>query len=66
MNYVGTKKKLYVPLVFALIACFLMSGQIFAQTTMVTLEGRITDNEGAALPGATVTVKNGQGNMKSK
>lgn len=58
MNHVSIKKKFYVPLVLALIACFLMSGQILAQTTMVTLEGTIIDNEGTALPGATITVKN--------
>jgi len=58
MNHASIKKKFFVPLLLALIACFLMSGQVLAQTTMVTLEGRITDNEGAALPGATITVKN--------
>ena len=39
------------------IACFLMNGRVFAQTTLVTLEGAITEEDGAGLPGATVTAK---------
>lgn len=58
MNYSSLKKKLSRPLFFALIACFLMSGVVLAQTTMVTLEGTITDEEGSALPGVTIAVKN--------
>lgn len=60
MNYSSLKKKLSAPLFFALIAGFLMSGQILAQTTMVTLEGTITDEEGGDLPGATVTARNAE------
>ncbi len=58
MNCLSLKKKLNRPLFFALIACFLMSGVVLAQTTMVTIEGTITDEEGRALPGATIAVKN--------
>jgi len=58
MNHASTKKKFYVPWVLALIACFLMSGQVLAQTTMGTIEGTVTDEEGSGLPGATVTVRN--------
>lgn len=57
MNYSNLKKKLNRPLFFALIACFLMSGVVLAQTTIATLEGTITDDEGSALPGAKITVK---------
>jgi len=60
MNNASIKKKFFVPLLLALIACFLMSGQILAQTTMVTLEGTITDEEGSGLPGATVTARNAE------
>ncbi|MEW5901560.1 MAG: carboxypeptidase-like regulatory domain-containing protein, partial [Acidobacteriota bacterium] len=38
----------------------LVGGNVFAQTTLVTLEGRVTDEEGAGLPGATITVRNAE------
>ncbi|MBN1224419.1 MAG: TonB-dependent receptor [Candidatus Aminicenantes bacterium] len=44
-------------LLFLPAICFLMTGVISAQTT-VTLDGMISDDGGAALPGATVTAKN--------
>ena len=39
-------------------AFFLAGGKSFTQTTLVTLDGVITDEQGSALPGATLTVKN--------
>jgi len=53
------KKYFFCLLVFALI-CFFMggNGNVFSQATLVTLEGVINDQEGIALPGATITVRN--------
>lgn len=50
------KKFTYVFLLGALV-CLLMSGKIFSQTTLVTLEGIVADEEGVVLPGATVTAR---------
>lgn len=42
-----------------LVLAFLLTGpKAAAQTTAVTLEGRVTDEQGAPLPGAAVTAKN--------
>ncbi len=41
----------------ALMLCLLMAS-LQAQVTTVSLEGKVVDNEGKALPGANVTVKN--------
>jgi hypothetical protein len=45
---------------FAIIsaALLLLAGMAFGQSTLVTLEGTIADQEGNALPGAAVTAKN--------
>jgi len=51
-------KKSFLFLTILLVACFLMNGKTFAQTTLVTLEGTVNDEEGAFLPGVAVTVKN--------
>jgi hypothetical protein len=37
---------------------FLFSGNIFSQTTLVTLEGVVADEDGVPLPGVAITVKN--------
>ena len=42
---------------FALPAIFLAATVLMAQTIVATLRGRITDSQGAAISGATVTVK---------
>ncbi|MEZ2347991.1 carboxypeptidase regulatory-like domain-containing protein [Terriglobus sp. RCC_193] len=39
---------------------FLCSAPLFAQGTQATLDGQVTDNSGAALPGAKVIVRNVQ------
>jgi len=44
-------------LILLALACFLIGGKALAQTTLVTLEGVVTDEEGSPLPGATVLVK---------
>lgn len=36
---------------------FLLSGALLSQTTLVTLEGKVTDDKGEALPGATVIAR---------
>ena len=54
MNYL---KKLSLMLILSTLVCFLMGGKVLAQTTLVTLEGVITDEEGSALPGVTAVVK---------
>ena len=40
------------------LACFLMGGKAFAQATMVTVGGVVSDAEGSILPGVAVIVKN--------
>jgi len=49
--------------IFILFSClllvfFLIGGKGFAQTTLVTLAGTVTDDDGVPLPGVTVTVRN--------
>ena len=51
------KKFSFLFIVVALF-CFLIIGKVSAQTTLVTVEGVVTDEDGRALPGVTVTVKN--------
>jgi len=51
-------KKSFLFLTILLAACFLIGGKALAQTTLVTLEGTVNDEEGAFLPGVAVTVKN--------
>lgn len=46
-------------LFFVVLAAFLLSvNNGFSQTTLVTVEGTVSDEEGAPLPGASVTLKN--------
>ncbi len=53
-------------LAFLALALFLSGAKASAQTTLVTLEGTVTDEQGAPLPGATVAAKNtGTGYTKS-
>lgn len=51
-------KKFLFLLILAASVCILIGGKVFSQTTLATLEGKITDEEGSALPGATITVRN--------
>ena len=44
---------------FVALSVFLLSTPLFAQQTTGTVTGRILDPQGAAIPGATVTAKNG-------
>lgn len=50
-------KKVTFPFILVALVCFLTCGKALAQTTLVTVEGVVTDEEGIALPGATVTAK---------
>jgi len=43
---------------FLALALFLSGAKAAAQTTLVTLEGTVTDEQGAPLPGATVAARN--------
>jgi len=51
-------KTFYLFLACVMAACLLLNVRVLAQTTLATLEGTVTDEEGAALPGAEVSVKN--------
>ena len=51
------RKPVFV-LAFLALAIFLAGGKALAQTTQVTLEGTVTDEQGAPLPGATVAARN--------
>lgn len=51
-------KTIFLSLAFLITACLLMNAMAFAQTTQAMLEGTVTDEEGVALPGAEVSVKN--------
>ena len=46
-----------------LLVGFMMNSQAFAQT-LVTLEGKVIDEQGVTLPGATVTVINSETGYK--
>jgi len=54
----GMKKRLLIVSVCLLSAFFLASNKGLAQTILVTLEGMVTDDQGAALPGALLNLKN--------
>jgi len=58
MNLSKNSNRLLSAIALFLIICFLMKGSIFAQTTLVTLEGMISDEERNALQGATIVVTN--------
>jgi len=51
-------KKFFDFLIILISVFLLLGGKTYAQTTFVTLEGIVSDEEGSPLPGATVTVKN--------
>src|ERR1044072_5896586 len=51
---VGMRRHLFGAAVFLLLACL----TAFGQQTKGTITGRVVDQQGAAIPGATVTVKN--------
>jgi len=52
------KKKFVLFLALLFTIYFLMSGKVFPQTTLVTLDGLIADEEGTGLPGVAIKVKN--------
>ena len=53
------RKPMFV-LAFLALAIFFTGAKAAAQTTSVTLEGRVTDEQGSPLPGATVAAKNAE------
>jgi len=53
----GNKIIFFLVIVLPLV-CFLMNRNVFAQTTLATLEGVISDEKGEALPGANISVRN--------
>lgn len=55
-----TVKKTVVHLTCLILALFLAGEKAAAQTTLVTLEGIISDEQGSALPGAAVVLKNAE------
>jgi len=56
MIYLKHTKRFFLSSVL-LLAALLFTGNVFAQT-LVQVEGTITDDQGSALPGATVSIKN--------
>jgi hypothetical protein len=61
-----SKGQFVLVLAFLVLAFFLTGVKALAQTTLVTLEGIVTDAQGSPLPGATVAAKNtGTGYTKS-
>ncbi|UCC40864.1 MAG: TonB-dependent receptor [Candidatus Aminicenantes bacterium] len=60
MSKVSSIKKLLISLTILFTACFLINGRAFAQATVVTLQGVITDEEGTSLPGTEVTARNAE------
>ena len=60
MNNPKHIKKILPCLALLTIALFLMNGKMLAQTTFVTVNGTVVDEEGTFLPGASVTIRNVQ------
>ncbi len=58
MNNPNHIKKFFLCISFLVIVCLLTSGKALAQTLLVILEGTVTDEEGRALPGAALTLRN--------
>lgn len=50
--------RIFLVLVFLLTAFLFIEEQAISQTTLVTVEGTVTDEDGTALPGVSVTVRN--------
>jgi len=57
-NTMSFTRLFHLRLVFSLLAVFLLAPAAFAQFDTATVLGTITDSSGAAIPGATVTLKN--------
>ncbi len=55
-----TSKKIVVHLICLILAFFLAGEKAVAQTTLVTLEGTISDEQGSALPGVALILKNAE------
>lgn len=51
-------KKSFLYLSIFVLACFLLGGNAYSQTTLVTLEGKVADEDRSPLPGAAILVKN--------
>jgi hypothetical protein len=60
MRGISRKKVFLSSMLFLFLLTAFFRGSVFAQTVMVTLDGKVTDAEGAALPGVTVTAKNAE------
>lgn len=58
MKNQSMSQKMAVPLTCLLLAFFLPAGRAYAQTTLVTLEGVVTDEQGTPLPSATIAARN--------
>ncbi len=54
----GTRMRVFTTLLLVLFVC---SGTLFAQAQAGRLHGQITDQTGAVIPGASITVKNSSG-----
>lgn len=50
--------RIFFALVFLLTSFLFVANQAISQTTLVTVEGKVTDEEGIALPGVSVTFRN--------
>ena len=58
MNCLKITKIIYISLIIAFFIYFSISEKSLAQSTLVVIEGIITDSENAPLPGTVVNVKN--------
>jgi len=58
MKKLWRKNQCLLFLIFMVVVFLLAIGKGLAQTTLATLEGKVTDEEGAGLPGAEVTARN--------
>jgi hypothetical protein len=60
MSQLKKREALFLLLVFlgAATACLFLPGRVLAQSALATLEGKVTDDTGAPLPGASVSLKN--------
>lgn len=58
MNNLEKRKAFFLILTFLIAACLFGNGKALAQSALATLEGKVTDDTGAPLPGATISLKN--------
>jgi outer membrane receptor protein involved in Fe transport len=57
-NFSRPTKTLVFFLTCLIIACFFTGGKVFAQISLATVQGTVTDEGGEALPGAGIVVRN--------